>query len=932
MTSDITRWQKEIARENRTAIHMLAYTALPMGFINMLVQMVISGRDVSAIDASWLLLYGLSLLAVDRFLIPEDTEHATAALYLLEAPVYLLAILLGSFWDPTRQASTILLFMVVLPVFVMDHPHRMALVMTAWLLVFLLCSHTVKTPELYNIDTFHSVEFFLAALVVYAVALRMRMKYLQSLAQMRYERDHDSETGCLNRNALAERARELVGKPSTLMIVDLEQQKLYRDFLGTTTAEAMLRYLAQTLTDAFGAETVYRFGGSELVCVCSGDDAQPYLERMERCRETLRSFTWEGRPISMSFALGYVTGTPETEQDAQEMLRLADIYTHKARRMGRDQTRGNAFDQEALVLGIRQSALLAETSDYENSRLTGLPDVSYFVTHADELLTNIINVDLEPVVGFINLLRLREINSRFGYAQGDLLISATAELLREALPDRYICHVTGGQFCALCYRSEADAALERVREGLKTRCPGIGVDVVCKAGFAPYTGGESAISLLDRARIAYESIRDEKGAYVRLYDEALDQELRLNDYIADHIDEAVEKGWLRVYYQPIVRSVTSEVCNEEALCRWDDPQYGMMQPARFISVLEERGITYKADLFVVRQVLRDFDRRKELGVPIVPISVNLSRRDFEEKDMVEEIAALVEASGYSKELIKIEITESAFTSNQERLKSVLRAFRARGFDIWLDDFGSEYSTLSLLQEIDFDLIKIDMKFTRDFWPNSRNYIIVSDIIDMAQRLGVATLIEGIETREQLRQMQLLGCEKVQGFYYNRPNPLDYIAERVKLHAGLTFEDPAATAYYEAVGRVNLFDPMASADGKGGMLAADIMPAGVIELRDGHSYCLRGTDSFLRRMEGWGYLSVEGDDTRIRPLIDPPEAWETIVRRTMDSGDWESFTARSGTDAQTVVYARRLGQETYRGGVAILAVLLPGREFRAPQGE
>ena len=922
MTGDIARWQKEINRENRTAIHMLAYTALPMGFINLLVQMVISRRDVSPIDASWLLLYGLFLLAVDRFLIPEKTPHATALLYVLESPVYLLAIMLGSFWDPTRQASTILLFMVVLPVFVMDRPHRMALVMTAWLLLFLLCSYTVKTPELFNIDTFHSVEFFLAALVVYAVALRMRMKYLESLAQMRYERDHDSETGCLNRNALADRTSELVGKPTSILIVDLEQQKLYRDFLGTATAEAMLRYLAQTLTDAFGAEAVYRFGGSELVCVCPGDDVGEYLGRMRRCRETLRSFTWEGRSISMSFALGYVTGTPESEQDVQEMLRLADIYAHKARRMGRDQTRGNAFDQEALVLGIRQSALLAESSDYENSRLTGLPDVSYFVTHADELLTNIIDVNKEPVVGFINLLRLREINSRCGYAQGDLLISATADLLREALPDRYICHVTGGQFCALCYKSEADAALERVREGLETRR--LGIDVVCKAGFAPYTGEESAISLLDRARSAYESIRDEKGTYARYYDEALDRELRLNDYIADHIDEAVEQGWLRVYYQPIVRSVTSEVCNEEALCRWEDPKYGMLQPARFITVLEERGLTYKADLFVVRQVLRDFDRRKEMGVPIVPVSVNLSRRDFEEKDMVEEVAALVEASGYSKELIKIEITESAFTSNQERLKSVLRAFRARGFDIWLDDFGSEYSTLSLLQEIDFDLIKIDMKFTRDFWPNSRNYIIVSDIIDMAQRLGVATLIEGIETREQLRQMQLLGCEKVQGFYYNRPNPLDYIAERVRQHVGLTFEDPAATAYYEAVGRVNLFDPMASADGKGGMLAADIMPAGVIELRDDQSYCLRGTDSFLRRMESWGYLSAEEDDTRIRPLIDPPEAWETIVRRTMESGDWESFTARPGTDAQTVVYARRLGAESYRGGVAILAVLLPGR--------
>lgn len=913
------RWSSDICRENRRAIRLLWFALVPLGVGNLLARTVIAGPAVSTPHSALLLIYAILLGAVESFLLPADTKHATALLYLACAPVFALGVLLGTVWDPAHGATTILLLMMALPMFVLDSFLRVAGVTAFWLALFLLLSWITKTEALFCMDALHGVEFYFASLVVYALAMQVRLKYLQNMETVAFERDHDRETGCLNRKALESRLSGWSGS-LVLLAVGLEQEQLYRDYFGAAAADAILAHFAKTLTDVFGGGSVYRCGETEFACLGGGEDAAPYLEKAERCRDALRTFRWEGEPISVGVAVGYASAPPELAGEGRDVLRLATINARKARHMGRNKTFGCAFSRSALTESIHRSTLLDEVNSPENDGVTGLPDLSCFVSHVETLLTNIVDRTQEPVVGYIKLHHMRDYNNRFGYEKGDVLLAETAELLRQAYPNRYLCHITGGKFCVLCYRSEAERGLMALREGQRQVVADM--EIACRAGFAAYTGTESVISLLDRASSAYESISESKERVCRFYDIELDEELRFRDYIATHLDEAIESGWLKVYYQPIVRSTTGEICDEEALCRWDDPKYGMLPPFRFIPVLEERSLIYKMDLFIVRQVLREFDQRRELGVPIVPVSINLSRRDFEERDMVREIAALLDEAGCDRRLIKIEITESAFVTNQDLLKGELRRFHDAGFDIWMDDFGSEYSTLNLMQELDFDLIKIDMKFMENFTPDGRNYIIVSKIIDMARQLGVSTLIEGVETKEQLRLMQILGCEKIQGFYYNRPNPLSYIAQRVRNRVALPFEAPESTEYYETVGRVNLNEPMASGDGRKNLLAADIMPAGVVELRDGKTFCLRGTNAFLHQMERWGYLSAEDDVTRIRRLNDPPSRWYAAAEQCMKTEDWVSFSTKTASGRTVVVYVRRLGGVSWQGGTALLVVLLP----------
>lgn len=783
--SEYLQCQDEIRSENRMAIRLLALSGLPISIANSVVQWTVTDRHLAHIGSFFLTGYFLLMFLSERFLIPRNSRHTTLIFYLMEAPLLMLSILLGTVWDPHYQATTFFLFLMALPVFLLDKPWRSLLIHSAWTVLFISLCVRFKESDIVSIDLVHALEFFLSATVVTNVVMRIRLRSLRNLQDSRYHLTHDRMTGCLNRYALAEGTERYLNRPLFLVSADLDQLSFYNDFYGRETGDAMTMFFANAVAECFGTGDSYRYAGDEMLCVSIDTDEETCLTGIASCREALAGFRLNDRKLPLNCSFGYVSGTPRTAEEFRQMAQLADIYAHRVKKDGTGQTLGGPFDLEKLKAGILESNITSHVHAQEINRLTGLPGMSYFIARSDELLPSVADLSQHPVVGHFKLMHMRDFNDRFGYAQGDALIAETAELLRTHFGSRLLCYITGGKFGILCYQAEAEPALRSIGEALQNFRPGYPVSF--KAGFSPYTGEKSAISLLDEAKIAQESIQKNRFQDICFYDQKLDEETRFRQYVVTHLDEAIEKRYLKVYYQPIVRSTSRKVCNEEALSRWDDPNYGFLMPYRFIPPLEESGLMYRMNLNVVRQVLSDFAYRKRTGLPVVPVAVNLSRRDFEQCDMVQEITDLVDRSGFSRDLIKIEITESAFISNQELILREISRFRKNGFEVWLDDFGSEYSTLNLLQEADFDLIKLDMHFMRNFRENSRNYIIVSDILDMAKRMGITTLAEGIETEEQYALIKKLGCDKLQGYLFNRPNSLFYIEKRARSGRGLQFE-------------------------------------------------------------------------------------------------------------------------------------------------
>ena len=276
-------------------------------------------------------------------------------------------------------------------------------------------------------------------------------------------------------------------------------------------------------------------------------------------------------------------------------------------------------------------------------------------------------------------------------------------------------------------------------------------------------------------------------------------------YILESFERALSEKWIQIYYQPIVRAINRRVCDEEALARWIDPVQGILSPAEFIPYLEEAGMIYRLDLYVLERVLEHMKRKEVEGFYIVPHSINLSRSDFDACDMVEEIKRRVDAAGISRDRISIEITESVIGSDFDYMKTQIERFQDLGFPVWMDDFGSGYSSMDVLQSIRFDLLKFDMGFMRRLDESENGRIILTELMKLASALGVDTICEGVETAEQAQFLQEIGCSKLQGFLFSRPTPIKAVLAYHRAHRLAGYEDPEESEYYESLCGLNLYD-------------------------------------------------------------------------------------------------------------------------------
>ena len=285
-----------------------------------------------------------------------------------------------------------------------------------------------------------------------------------------------------------------------------------------------------------------------------------------------------------------------------------------------------------------------------------------------------------------------------------------------------------------------------------------------------------------------------------IYDNSdIQDQSALRDYIIRNFDCALKHHWIKVYYQPLIRTMTQTVCGAEALVRWIDPQRGVLSPGMFIPALEESGQIYRLDLYVFEQVCRQHRALMDVDEEIIPVSVNLSRKDFTHDNLVKDIDRVSKKYGIPREFTHVEITESAFVENISHVNQHIEAFHKRGYQVWMDDFGSGYSSLGVLQKYSFDVIKIDMNFLRNF--NSKSQRIITAIVKMAKEIGIQTLAEGVETEQQFNFLKSIGCEKIQGYYFAKPMPLEETIPFLKTR-GLELERAKWTGYFDALGRIN----------------------------------------------------------------------------------------------------------------------------------
>ena len=423
--------------------------------------------------------------------------------------------------------------------------------------------------------------------------------------------------------------------------------------------------------------------------------------------------------------------------------------------------------RDRLEAQLRDSILKCNSYDL----LTGLPGMSYFFEQVQRRRT------AEGSGGaflYINLSGLKFYNKDRGFSEGDKLLRALAQLLTSIFGTDNCSRLGQDHFAVFTRQEGLSEALDRLFSewGRQAGRPAILV------GVCPDQGEDADISTVcDMAKIACDAIQSTHTSSVRYYDAAMFISAERAQYITSHLDRAIAEKWIQVYYQPIVRGLNGRVCDEEALARWIDPVRGFLSPADFIPALEASNLIYKLDLYMVEQVLEKLKTQRDAGLYLVPQSINLSRSDFDMCDIVEELRRRVDDAGFSREMITVEITESIIGTDFDFMKAQVDRLRGLGFRVWMDDFGSGYSSLDVLQSMQVDLIKFDMRFMQKFTHEEKSKVILTELMKMAIGLGIDTVCEGVERADQVQFLQEIGCSKLQGYYYAKPMPLEKILER-----------------------------------------------------------------------------------------------------------------------------------------------------------
>lgn len=423
--------------------------------------------------------------------------------------------------------------------------------------------------------------------------------------------------------------------------------------------------------------------------------------------------------------------------------------------------------------------------------LTALPNRHWFMAYLPKALEHAKANSTMLAILFIDLDDFKNINDTLGHSAGDQLLCTVAQRLRSVLrPTDKVIRIGGDEFTVIleAIHSEEEAAhiafrinqvlqepfdFSRDSGSQKNKIGGsIGISIFPR-------DGEDVETLVKNADIAmYAAKTDSKGQF-RFYDRTLYESIKMRINTEQELMQAIKDDQFIIYYQPRVQTQTGKLLGMEALIRWQHPTRGLVMPHDFISLAEETGLINPIGELVVDKVCAQLANWLKQGVTAVPVSVNVSPHQFNEGKVKKSLAASLDKYAVPASLLEIELTESAMMRNVGDIFDELTAINKMGIKVHVDDFGSGYSSLALLQRLDMDILKIDQAFTSQLGRGKDGEIFFTAIVSMAKALGMRVVAEGVETLEQLHILQTLACDEVQGYYVAWPLPADNIAEIIR---------------------------------------------------------------------------------------------------------------------------------------------------------
>lgn len=457
---------------------------------------------------------------------------------------------------------------------------------------------------------------------------------------------------------------------------------------------------------------------------------------------------------------------------------------------GQLQTPGG-INTMVVVRDISERKRLHQTfvDQLTHDALTGLPNRTLIIGRLQHSLVDAKMTGYSVAVHSLNIDFFKKVNDTFGYSCGDDVLRQCVERLTGLLaPGDTLARYGGDEFIIVQNRMDSldQAAMFAAQLLSAMRIPFCIRDqkvfLSASIGIAVYPQDETTEEgLLHKANVAMSSVkRDGKDAN-RFYVASMDEYLRDRFVLEGHLHNAVQAGELLLHYQPKVHSSTGDLMGVEALVRWQHPTLGLVPPGDFIPIAEDSGLIAEIGLWVLQEACRQACVWHAQGLPLLRISVNLSARQFHQADLPAKIRQVLDESGLDPTLLELEITESAVMRDTESAISALNSLKELGVCLSIDDFGTGYSSLSYLKQFPIDVLKIDRSFVKDVMTDPDDAAIAKAIVGLAHGLGLEVIAEGVETQAQAQFMQAIGCDYMQGYYFNPPLEPEAFAQRYFLH-------------------------------------------------------------------------------------------------------------------------------------------------------
>ncbi len=581
----------------------------------------------------------------------------------------------------------------------------------------------------------------------------------------------------------------------------------------------------------------------------------------------------------------------------------------------------------ALSRSIEKSNMRQKANyDY----LTGLPGMSYFFDLADIGRDKLKDNGIDVAFIYSDFCGMGRFNEKYGFAEGDKLIRAFSKILVKHFGPDNCSRLTADHFAVYTKREGLENELLDIFEEAHSMNNGKNLPV----RFGVYTDNNGFVTVTtacDRAKMACDFSKKTQSSKYVFFDESMIQEIEKKRYLIEHLDEALDKNWVNLYFQPIIRAANGKVCAEEALARWNDPEKGFMIPDEFIPILEKENIVNKLDLYVVEKVLEKLKDQADRGYFMVPQTVNLSGTDFYACDMVEEIRKRVDDSGIGRDKLIVEIKESSVTEDMDFMRLQVERFQELGFQVWMDDYGGGYATTAVLQRIPFNLIKIDMQYIEQIKEDDegKGSIVIAELIKMSMALGIETVAEGVETVDQVSFLTEVGCTMLQGTHFCKPIPSAEIFERYDKGTQIGFENPDESEYYDSLGKVNLYNLTISRNDENLSNYFDTLPMFIVEVNKDNLKIIRANRTF-RDFVG-----------RMTPNVDTKQSFavqsfakgpgSSLVKAVQQCGiDGKRAILEEHTSkgAAVQLFIRRIAENPVTGNAAVGVVILSVSDKKA----